>query len=188
MPPVRIQALILLIPMLTAGNTPAAEVFFTPSKVCEEKIVKSIDESKATVVVAVYSINNRKIMASLVSAQKRGVKVRILSDSLQAAGPSSGVIELVQKKLDVRIHSVSKIMHNKFAVFDGKAAVSGSFNWTEAASNNNSENCILFNEPNVLEAYSKRFDVLWEQNTKAKSDVKLAKLKTKINLRRPAGD
>jgi phosphatidylserine/phosphatidylglycerophosphate/cardiolipin synthase-like enzyme len=150
--------------------------------------VDAIDNSEKEIVVAVYSINNQKIVAALKSAQKRGIKLRVLSDSLQAAGKSSKILELSDAQVDVRVHSVHKIMHNKFAVFDETVAVSGSFNWTGAASNQNSENCIFFDEDNILTAYKKQFENLWKLNTAEKSEVKLAKIRTRGETRMPSGE
>ena len=34
-------------------------------------------------------------------------------------------------------------MHNKFAVIDDEIVLTGSFNWTSAAANNNQENLVV---------------------------------------------
>jgi phosphatidylserine/phosphatidylglycerophosphate/cardiolipin synthase-like enzyme len=166
----------------------AADVYFSPSLDCEERIVEAIKNSKKEIVVAVYSINNKKIVDALETAHNNGVNIRVLTDSLQAAGKSSKVLTLVNAGLNLRVHSVNKIMHNKFAVFDSKKAVSGSYNWTLAASNQNSENCILFDEPNVIKTYLGEFDRLWQLNTAEKSAPKLAKISQRKNERTPTGE
>lgn len=173
---------------ITSVVSKSAEVYFTPSKDCENKIVSAIVDSKKEIAIAVYSINNKRIVNALETAHRQGVKIRILTDSLQAAGRSSKVIELTDAGLDLRVHSVHKIMHNKFAVFDNSQAISGSFNWTEAASNLNSENCVLFTEPNVLQSYKKQFETLWSINTSEKSQTKLAKLRMRNTTRVPTGE
>lgn len=166
----------------------SAEVYFTPSQECEDRITAAIKLSKKKIVVAVYSINNKKIVNALIDAHKRGVKLRVLTDSLQAAGHSSRVFDLEKAGIDMRLHSVSKIMHNKFSVFDEAASMTGSFNWTEPASKQNSENCVFFNEKNVTDAYSKRFEELWKSNTESKSKIKIAKIKDKRGLRKTANE
>ncbi|MFM8269665.1 MAG: phospholipase D-like domain-containing protein, partial [Pseudomonadota bacterium] len=65
------------------------EVYFTPSKQCEDRIVSAIEASKTEVVAAVYSINNQRIVAALIEAKKRGVKVQVLTDRVQASQKNS---------------------------------------------------------------------------------------------------
>lgn len=148
-----------------------AQVYFSPSLKCENNIVKLIDNAQERIDAAVYAINNKDIVNAIKKAHKRGVKIRILTDRLQASNKSSKVKELYGFGVNIRVHSKHKIEHNKFAVFDGKKAVSGSYNWTEPASTKNSENCIFFiKNKEIVKDYQNRFDYLWKINTKQKSD------------------
>lgn len=146
-------------------------IYFSPSSKCEDNIVKLINESEKTIDAAVYAINNDEITKALKKAQKRGVKIRMLTDRLQAANKSSTVRELYDCGINIRVHSKHKIEHNKFAVFDKKIASSGSYNWTNPASEKNSENCIFFiKNSEAVKEYLDRFEYLWKINTKKKSD------------------
>ena len=148
------------------------EVFFSPSKKCENGLIELINTAEKNIDVAVYSINNANIVEALKKAHDKGIKIRILTDRLQAAGKSSKVKELHDYGLNVRVHSQFKIEHNKFAIFDGKKASTGSYNWTKPASEKNSENCVFFTEYNDTVAdYQKRFDYLWQINTKKASEA-----------------
>jgi phosphatidylserine/phosphatidylglycerophosphate/cardiolipin synthase-like enzyme len=44
-------------------------------------------------------------------------------------------------------------MHNKYAVFDGRLVVNGSFNWTRNAEKNNYENALFLDAPDDIAAY-----------------------------------
>lgn len=145
--------------------------FFTPSKKCENNIIEHINDAKQSIDAAVYSLNNDEIVEALKKAHKRGVKIRILTDKLQAAQKSSKVRELYDYGINIRVNSKHKIEHNKFAIFDMNNAMTGSYNWTEPASDKNSENCLFFNRnKTTIEDYQNRFDYLWQMNTKKKSD------------------
>lgn len=61
---------------------------------------------------------------------------------------------------NVRLNKKTKIEHNKFAVFDNKSVVTGSYNWTNPASKSNSENCVFFDQPH--KEFSNRFAYLWK--------------------------
>lgn len=172
--------------ILFANPVSAAEVYFSPSNDCESHIVKAIDDSKKEIVAAVYSINNDRIVAALKRARSRGVKIRILTDRTQAAGRSSRVPELAATGFNIRVHSKNKIEHNKFGVFDENVAVNGSFNWTNPASSSNSENCVVFDEKNIIKGYRGRFEDLWQLNTEQKSKYYLSKIQKKSVARNSA--
>lgn len=156
----------------------AVEIFFTPSTACEDQIIKAISSAK-DISAAVYSVNNDKIVSALKDAHKKGTKIRLLTDRLQAAGRSSKVLELFQSGIDVRVHSKHRIEHNKFIVTDNGTAISGSFNWTNPASKENSENCVVMSEVNAIVAYKKRFEELWILNSEEISKARLGQLAQK---------
>jgi phosphatidylserine/phosphatidylglycerophosphate/cardiolipin synthase-like enzyme len=98
------------------------------------------------------------------------VKIRILTDRLQAFGKSSKVKLLHDIGFDIKIHSKDRIMHHKFAIFDNQKAVEGSFNWTYSAANKNAEDCNIFDDERDIQTLNKRFKKLWKINLKENSE------------------
>ncbi len=167
-------------PNPTPLTTPKIDVGFTPSQECEQKIGALIENSQETIDVVIYSLNNQYLVAQLKRAHDRGVKVRILADKLQASGKYSKVTELKDYGLDIKVNSKHKIEHNKFAIFDSAVVSTGSYNWTNAASLKNSENCLFLREdPQSLAKYKERFEELWLINSQEKSDAWFEKRKNK---------
>jgi len=136
------------------------KVFFTPGTDCEENIIKEISKAK-TIDIAVYSISNQNIVDSVIAAKKNGAKIRVITDRTQAKVKGSLVDVLRSAGIPLLTNKGHKIEHNKFAVFDDKYIVSGSYNWTTTATKYNSENCSFFNQPN--KEYSQRFEYLWKK-------------------------
>ena len=136
-------------------------VYFTPGKDCENNIIVELDKAKKHIDIAVYAITNRHIVDAILAAHRRGVKVRIITDRLQSAGRGSLVSELETAGLPVRKNKGHKIMHHKFAVFDGREIKYGSYNWTASATENNAESCLFFRQPET-KSFSKKFMELWE--------------------------
>ena len=146
------------------------QVFFSPRGGCEKKVVELMTSATQTIDVAIYSLNNKAILESVKAAHKRGVKIRILLDRLQASGNREETLGIKQTGIDVRIHSVNKIQHNKFGIFDGKKVLTGSFNWTNSAEEANEENCLISDDQEVVKAFKSRFsEHLWVVNTIEKS-------------------
>jgi phosphatidylserine/phosphatidylglycerophosphate/cardiolipin synthase-like enzyme len=148
-----------------------SNAYFTPSLECENNLVKRIDNAQKSIDAAVYAINNKDVIKALKQAYKRGVKIRILTDRLQAGQRTSKVKDIHEYGINIRVHSKNKIEHNKFAVFDFKEVLTGSYNWTEPASKKNSENCIFINRnKKAVREYHDRFNYLWQINTRKSSE------------------
>jgi len=47
-------------------------------------------------------------------------------------------------------------------VIDGKALITGSYNWTRSAARFNHENILLTKEGSVVKSFLKEFDQLWK--------------------------
>src|ERR1019366_3082434 len=117
---------------LITGISFASEVYFSPEGGVRDQIIKRINISKSMIDVAVYSFTSADIAEALANAAKRGVKVRVVRDASQSSGNNDENDFLQQHGIDVHITSGRGrgIMHDKFAVFDGKEAFTGSYNWT----------------------------------------------------------
>ena len=91
------------------------------------------------------------------------VRVRIVMDQSQEVEASSKSGYLIKHGLEVRYHLGFGLMHNKFAVVDGKSLITGSFNWTRTAEEKNEENMLIITgEPSLIDTYERRFGYLWE--------------------------
>ena len=149
---------------VTPPSAPARiEAYFTPDTECEDRIIAELGRA-TTIDIAVYSITNPKIADAIIAAHQRGASVRIVTDRTMAGHKSSMIDELAAAGIPVRTNRRYKIEHNKFAVFDNRRMVTGSYNWTTTATKYNSENCIFLTTP--AQEYTKRFEYLWRMYRK----------------------
>jgi phosphatidylserine/phosphatidylglycerophosphate/cardiolipin synthase-like enzyme len=54
-------------------------------------------------------------------------------------------------------------MNYRFAIFDGKKVITGSFDWSEASEKWNYENLIVIREAEVVTSYQREFERLWRE-------------------------
>ena len=59
-------------------------------------------------------------------------------------------------------------MHHKFAVFDRKTLLNGSFNWTRGASEMNSENVMVLDDARLIGQFLDRFEAMWSSLARLK--------------------
>jgi phosphatidylserine/phosphatidylglycerophosphate/cardiolipin synthase-like enzyme len=126
------------------------------------KVVEHVDATEQTLDVCAFELDNRIITDALVRAVRRGVRVRLVTESnyieesgvkaLQAVG-----VPVVDDRRD------GALMHNKFMVFDRKAVWTGSMNFTENCAYRNNNNGIYIEDSRLAENYSTKFAWMFEQ-------------------------
>ena len=146
-------------------NTYHTEIYFSPDGDTANRIIKAIDSSTSTIDLAIFDLTSQDIRQAFERAKNRGVKVRIVADSRQAKGAHSVIQSMLDEGFNIRIrHGKGRgIMHNKFAVFDGKLMVTGSYNWTYNAEHNNYENAIFISDPETIKKYLQEFEIIWKE-------------------------
>jgi phosphatidylserine/phosphatidylglycerophosphate/cardiolipin synthase-like enzyme len=72
-------------------------------------------------------------------------------------------ISWLRRQIPVVTDGPLVLMHHKFAVIDGDAVATGSYNWTRSAGKCNFEDLLVIREAAVVGAYQKRFEQLWSQ-------------------------
>jgi phosphatidylserine/phosphatidylglycerophosphate/cardiolipin synthase-like enzyme len=156
-----------VVPATAPGSAPVEGPYFSDGGRVAERIVAAINQTHKSLHIAIYDVTQSDITAALADAHRRGVEVLIVADEGQAAEAHSEIAYLRSQGIPIRLSHGYKgnrsIMHNKFAVFDGKLAETGSFNWTTSAENYNFENALFVADPAVVARFEDEFQRIWRQ-------------------------
>ena len=143
----------------------SVEIAFSPGGGATDLVVKAIASAKQSIHVAAYSFTSRPIAKALAEAHKAGIDVDVLVDHSQIEKDNHSVTAfLIVAKIPLRVDIVHALQHDKYMVIDGKTVETGSFNYTAAAEQHNSENVIvLWDDPALAAAYGENWKSLWDQ-------------------------
>ena len=144
----------------TAKGT-AASAWFSPDDNCVGKINDLFAQARASVDICVFTITDNRIAEAIEKAHRRRVQIRVISDDDKAMDAGSDIERLDRSGISVRVDKSEHHMHHKFAIFDKRQLLSGSYNWTRSAALNNVENFMVTSDPELLKAYTRMFDKLW---------------------------
>jgi len=83
-----------------------------------------------------------------------------------ASHPGSEIarLESLGVALKRAARSGSGIMHNKYAIFDSRVLLTGSYDWSESAETRNFENAIFIRDFSIVNAYQANFNSIWNNN------------------------
>ncbi len=144
------------------------EVYFTPDRGARDAICREISAVIAAkradpsgthyIHASVYNINSEAIVSKLIEAKQAGVEVRLFTSAPQMMPdrPWEAQYQRLQRA-GVEVVGVQRdginSNHLKVAVFDGKVAATGSFNWEDGAEQENFENLLLLRSPEAALLY-----------------------------------
>lgn len=139
------------------GN-PATAAHFSPNGGCKAVIVGELAAARSEVLVQAYSFTCPDIVAALIAAADRGVRVCVLLDKSNESETYSAIGALNGHGIDVRVDASHAIAHNKVMVIDGWTVLTGSFNFTRQAEKENAENLlVLRSQPDLADLYKRNF-------------------------------
>lgn len=134
------------------------EVYFSPHGGCTDAIVRELNQAKNTVLVQAYSFTFAPIAKALLNAHKRGVKVEVILNKSQRTQKYSEADFLVNSGIRTYIDAAHSIAHNKVMIIDGEVVITGSFNFTKAAEEDNAENLLVIRDNKLAELYRKNWN------------------------------
>ena len=146
------------------GFTPAgAAALFSPNGGVRARFIAEINRAQSTMDIAIYSFTADEIRDALIQARNRGVQIRILADSSQAANQGSEIATLEGLGFNLKRSAGESngIMHNKFMIIDGRLLVTGSYNWSVSAESYNFENAVFIQGSTVIQSYTTDFNRMW---------------------------
>jgi phosphatidylserine/phosphatidylglycerophosphate/cardiolipin synthase-like enzyme len=127
---------------ITVCFTP--EYGMTPS--CTQQVVDALNRARKSVLVQAYSFTSAPIAKALVDAHRRGVDVKVILDRSNRTAHYSAATFLAHAGIPVWIDARHAIAHNKIMIIDGNTILTGSFNFTKAAEEQNAENLLTIHD------------------------------------------
>jgi phosphatidylserine/phosphatidylglycerophosphate/cardiolipin synthase-like enzyme len=145
--------------VLTQEHSPTCywEVYFSPHGGATEAVIRELNKAKTSVLVQAYSFTSAPIAKALLNAHKRGVKIDVILDKSQETQRYSTATFLYNQGIPVKIDAQHAIAHNMVMIIDGEIVITGSFNFTKAAEENNAENFLVIRDKKLTERYIKNW-------------------------------
>lgn len=146
------------------GRVTEPSAYFSPGDSCAKQIINCLLTARDSIDICVFTISDNQITEAILSAHENGKSVRVVSDNDKANDRGSDIYYLAEKGVPVRLDPSPYHMHHKFAVFDQKRLINGSFNWTRSASTKNEENITVLHDTSLISSFSFAFEDLWAKS------------------------
>jgi phosphatidylserine/phosphatidylglycerophosphate/cardiolipin synthase-like enzyme len=121
----------------------------------DEVLAEAIRQARLSIDLAVYNFNLWSLRDALLEAHRRGLSVRMVTDSDNLDAPE--VIDLEEAGIPVLGDRRESLMHNKFVVIDRQDVWGGSMNFTVGGAYKDNNNLIHIHSPELAKNYTNEF-------------------------------
>lgn len=153
---------VLVNPRLTFGSA-TVETRFAPDDPITDAIVERLAGARDRIDMMAFAFTSDPIGDALLAARDRGVAVRAVMESRNAKGTGSEFERLRGDGIDIHADGNCYIMHHKVIVIDGRTVITGSFNFTRGAQEQNDENVLIIDDPVLAARYLEEFERVYNQ-------------------------
>jgi len=160
--------LAVFLPPTVSPPTIAAtiDVYYAPEDLPGDRLVALYEGARRYIYVAVYGMTFPPAVNALVTAKKRGLDVRVLTDREKAKDPKQAMaLETLRLAgIPIRVNLHDGLMHLKQVVLDDEINSSGSMNHTTSGHRYNDERLdVITDRPTSVKARQK-FLALWNDD------------------------
>jgi phosphatidylserine/phosphatidylglycerophosphate/cardiolipin synthase-like enzyme len=152
-------------PMVTVGGA-RIENYFAPNGQVAAHIEDALAGATHSIYFMAFAFTRRDFGQTLLDQAAAGLDVRGVFEGEQLAAGGDSVWKMLNSggmAEDVRRDGNAKNMHNKVFVIDQSIVVTGSYNFSSAAENDNDENALIIHDPAIAAAYYAQWERIWAQ-------------------------
>ncbi len=146
-----------------------AEALFEPRQSCAARLHSLIDSCASRLEICVFTLTDDDLTEAVLEAHGRGVAVRVITDDMKSLDLGSDALRLRDAGIALRFDVDPSHMHHKFALFDRRLLVTGSYNWTRGAARDNHENIVVTDDLRLVTPFCREFDRLWQEFAPARA-------------------
>lgn len=139
-------------PSLTIDGTPVQNCF-SPHGGCTDLAVKAIDTAQKSIDFMAFSFTSNPIGKAMLDRSKAGVDVQGVFETTGSNTVYSEYKKMQRAGLEVYTDGNPWNLHHKVIIIDDRTVIFGSFNFSSSAENDNNENMLVIDDPNLAKAF-----------------------------------
>ena len=151
-------------PKLTVDGIPL-EIYFSPEDKVAQRIIALIQGARESIYFMAYNLTSNEIGNAIMQKVQAGVNVSGIMDDTQVSSSQGTEFDpFIQAGVDVlRDGNQDGLMHHKVMIIDQKIVITGSYNFTASAEENNDENSVIIFSPDIAMRFYQEFQRVHDQ-------------------------
>ncbi len=139
------------------------ENIFTAERDARTRMIQLIKGAKSSLDVMAFVFTDDDIASAIVARHRAGVPVRMVVETRNLDAAGSDVAAFRQAGIDVWPDGNPYAMHHKVIIIDQAIVITGSYNFSSSAANQNDENVLILHSAEIAGQYREEFERVYEQ-------------------------
>jgi len=150
-------------PAFTVNGT-SLEVYFSPDDGVADRLERLIGDARESIYFMAFSFTSDELAQAILDRASAGVTVAgVMEASQYQSNFGTDYDKFRRAGLDVRLDGNRRNMHHKVIIIDQHTVITGSYNFTFSAENQNDENLIVIYSPEIAALFLKEFQKVFLQ-------------------------
>jgi len=141
-------------------NDKKIENYFCPEDSCSRHVIDNLEEADKEIYFMVFSFTHDEIGQTLIDKHKEGLKIKGVFEKF-GKSEYSEYYNLEGNNIEVKWDEYSYFIHHKVFIIDNRTVITGSFNPTKSADENNDENIFIIHDESIAREYLDEFERVW---------------------------
>ncbi len=142
-----------------------AVIFTSEDHALEQAIIPMVNSATKSVRFLAFSFTDYPLAEAMIKRSQNGVDVAGVFEKVGSDTDAAELDTLFCAKVPVRQDGNPSFMHNKVIVADERYVITGSLNFSTNAEENNDENVIIIDNPDIAKLYMQDFERIWSRAT-----------------------
>lgn len=144
-------------PQVKIGEA-AVSTYFSPEDGVAQYVLEQIENAKKSVRFMTFSFTSDDTAAAMIRKRDQGLIVEGVFESQNAGGTGSEFGTLRSAGINVLEDGNCYILHHKTIIIDDHIVMTGSYNFTASAEQDNDENLLIIDDTTIAQQYLGEFD------------------------------
>jgi phosphatidylserine/phosphatidylglycerophosphate/cardiolipin synthase-like enzyme len=140
-------------------------VFTSEDAALEQAIIPIVNFAQSSIRFLAFSFTDFPLANAMIERALNGVNVAGVYEKVGSDTDAAEFDTLACAGILVRRDGNPTFMHNKVIIVDERFVITGSLNFSTSAEENNDENVIILDNPQIASLYIQEFDRIWAQGT-----------------------
>lgn len=147
---------------LTVDGTPV-QVLFAPEDQVLDHLLPIVESARESLRFMAFSFTSDELAEAIIERAQGGVDVQGIMETRGSETPFSELSSFVCAGVPVRQDGNPATFHHKVIIVDDRLVVTGSFNFTASADEQNDENTLIVSSRDIASRYVQEFQRRWAE-------------------------
>ena len=139
------------------------DILFSAEDHAVSNLIALVNDAKTSIRFLAFSFTDYPLAKAMIDRTLGGVDVRGVYETFGSNSIGSELKTFRCAQVPVRQDGNGSFLHDKIIIIDDSIVVTGSLNFSSSADDENEENVVIVDNPEIAALYLQEFDKIWNQ-------------------------